>query len=103
MRLDTRQADYNAFCETASVFWRNNTNSDGDGYIVVEALHQDIRVTLRNLTIANAIRRFHPAKLVLLTGTDRYWFDALWTAFDVTLFEQLGEAFGANLVVDIHA
>ena len=102
MKLESSRTSFDAYCETAFGYWRNNVLPPGDEVILVEALHTEFRVALRNLTVANAMRRFIPARLVLLTGTDRWWLEALWKSFDVALFRQLGEAFGAE-IVDIHS
>jgi hypothetical protein len=91
------------FCATASTFWRNNTLPDGDRVILVEAMSQDLRVTLRNLTLANALRRIVPAKLVVYTGADKDWLRILWTYFDIDVLKQLAGAYGAADVFDIHA
>jgi hypothetical protein len=106
MRLHAQPATFDRFLDVASVFWQNNTLPSGpsdDGVILVEALHQDIRVTLRNLSVANGLRRISPASLVAVTGTDDDWFEALWTAFDVSLVDRMARAYGADDVLDIHA
>jgi len=91
------------FCATAATFWRNNTLPDGDRVILVEAMSQDVRVTLRNLTLANALRRIVPAKLIVYTGADKDWLRILWTYFDTDVLKQLARAYGAADVFDIHA
>jgi hypothetical protein len=91
------------FCATASTFWRNNTLPDGDRVILVEAMSQDLRVTLRNLTLANALRRIVPAKLVVYTGADKDWLRILWTYFDADVITKVAHAYGAADVFDIHA
>lgn len=97
-------AEFDRFRSAAEVFWRNNVlpSDDADTWILVEALHQDIRVSLRNLTVANALRRVFPAKLAVLTGTDEDWYAALWSDFDVSKVRELATAYGADAVVDVH-
>ncbi|MBO0826807.1 MAG: hypothetical protein J2P24_03415 [Streptosporangiales bacterium] len=104
MRLQAAEAEFDRFRSTAEVFWRNNVlpNDDADTWILVEALHQDIRVSLRNLTVANALRRVFPAKLAVFTGTDEDWYAALWSDFDVSRVRELAEAYGADAVIDVH-
>ena len=102
MRLESSREAFDAYCSTAAGYWRTNTLPAGDDVVLVEALHCEFRVALRNLTVANALRRIVPARLVLVTGTDRWWLDAIWETFDVELFRQLGIAFGAE-VLDVHA
>lgn len=102
MRLQAQTVEFDRFRETAEVFWRNAIQPTGERWILVEALHQDIRVSLRNLTVANALRRVFPAKLAVLTGTDEDWYAALWSDFDVSKVEQLARAYAADAVIDIH-
>ncbi|HEX6445454.1 MAG TPA: hypothetical protein VF053_10225 [Streptosporangiales bacterium] len=104
MRLQANTAEFDRFRSTAEVFWRNNVAPDegGDTWILVEALHQDIRVSLRNLTVANALRRVFPAKLAVFTGTDEDWYAALWSDFDVSKIRHLAVAYGADAVIDVH-
>jgi len=65
-------------------------------------MHQDIRVIVRNLLLANAICDLTSARLVVLTGADREWSRTLWQEFDVERVRRLAEAFGAAEVVDVH-
>ena len=65
MWLKADRPELRAFLDAAAVYWEKNLPRPGDdAIVVVEAFHQDIRVTLRNLVFANAIRRIHPARLV---------------------------------------
>lgn len=97
---DLRELD--PFCASAEVFWRHNTLPGGEQVILVEAMSQDIRVTLRNLTLANALRRITPARIVVLTGADEDWLRILWTTFDADVLGAISTAYGAVDVVDIH-
>lgn len=106
MRLSVQPGTFDRFLDVADVFWRNNTlpaPTMGTGVILTEALHQDIRVTLRNLNVANALRRIFPAPLAVVTGTDDDWYNALWSGFDVSLVDRLARSYGASDVMDIHA
>jgi hypothetical protein len=58
------------FLDTASTFWRNNVLPTSERVILVEAMSQDLRVTLRNLTVANALRRIEPARIIVYSGAD---------------------------------
>lgn len=101
LRADTKEFDL--FLDSAAVYWRKNLGAmASQNYIVVEAFHQDIRVTLRNLAVANAIRRMIPSQLVVVTGVEAMWHDALWTDFDVKLVRQVAEAYGASEVIDLY-
>ncbi|MCG5217245.1 hypothetical protein [Streptosporangium sp. KLBMP 9127] len=89
--------------ETVETYWEHRLPAPaGNACVIVEVLHQDIRVALRNLTVANAIRRVVPARLVVVTGTDRQWSEALWQEFDVDCVRSLARAFGASEVVNVH-
>ena len=92
------------FCADANQFWRANTIPAGrsDPVVLVEAMSQDLRVTIRNLTVANALRRMVPARLVVYTGSDEDWNDILWTYFDKDALTDLARAYGAVDVIDVH-
>lgn len=105
MRLQADASEFDRFRSTAEIFWDNNVAASGgehDRWILVEALHQDIRVSMRNLTVANALRRIFPAKLAVLTGTDEDWYTALWNDFDVSRVDELARSYGADAVIDVH-
>ena len=99
---------FREFCESARIFWRNNVAPppppDAEGrqrIILVEALSQDLRVNVRTLTVANALRRLEPARLVVLTGIDDDW-ATIWSLFDLETNVALAEAYGVDQVVDVH-
>ncbi|GAA4209422.1 hypothetical protein [Actinocatenispora rupis] len=106
MRLNADTAEFDRFLAVASVYWSNNVRAaptgDAPGAILVEILHQDLRVALRNLTVANALRRVFPARLIVFTGTDADWSEALWTRFDTSLVRKLATAYQADDVIDVH-
>jgi hypothetical protein len=95
---------FTEFCADANLFWRANTIPAvrSDPVVLVEAMSQDIRVTIRNLTVANALRRMVPARLVVYTGSDEDWNDILWTYFDKGVLTDLARAYGAVDVIDVH-
>lgn len=98
----TDTPEFPLFCQAASDFWQKNLLPGGDRVILVEAMSQDIRVTLRNLTVANALRRFIPARLVVFTGADDDWNEILWSYFDSEALSAISRAYGAVDVIDIH-
>ena len=98
----TDLAELTPFCATAETFWRHNALPAGEKVILVEAMSQDLRVTLRNLTLAGALRRIFPARIVVVTGADEDWLRILWTTFDAEVLRRLSTAYGAVDVVDIH-
>ncbi|GAA2634197.1 hypothetical protein SMC26_15145 [Actinomadura fulvescens] len=103
MRLNAATENYDRFLSVASVFWRNNLPAtQGDGWIVVEAMHHQFRNVLRNLALANAIRRVTPARVLVLTGTDDSWYETVWEDFNVEKVRRLCEAFAVTEVVDVH-
>ncbi|GAB3665260.1 hypothetical protein GCM10027596_31150 [Nocardioides korecus] len=91
------------FCETAARFWEHNTARDPRRVIVVEAMSQDLRVTLRTLSVANALARLEPADVVVVSGADDDWNEVVWSYFDLPEIERLCRAYGARDVVDVHA
>jgi len=94
--------DFTPFCETASAFWRVNILPEGERIILVEAMSQDLRVTLRNLTVANSLRRIEPARLVVYSGADEDWNQIVWTYFNLEEIRQMAVAYGAEAVFDAH-
>jgi hypothetical protein len=100
--LKTNARELQWFLEAATVYWQKNLPApDDDAIVVVEAFHQDIRVTLRNLAFANAIRRIRPARLVVVTGVEAAWQKTLWSGFDVGVVRRVAEAYGAGDVIDV--
>ncbi|MBO2452182.1 hypothetical protein J4573_34190 [Actinomadura barringtoniae] len=103
MRLRATPENYDKFLSVASVFWRNNLPAaDGEDWIIVEALHHQARNVLRNLVLANALRRVQPARVLVLTGTDQSWYDTIWEDFNVEKVRRLCEAFAVTEVLDVH-
>jgi hypothetical protein len=100
--LKANPKELQVFLESATVYWEKNLRPPADdAVILVEAFHQDIRVTLRNLAFANAIRKIRPARLVVFTGVEDAWYKTLWSGFDVGAVRQLAEAFGASETIDV--
>lgn len=94
--------DFDDFLDAARTFWRTNLPPDGERVILVEAMSQDLRVTLRNMTVANALRRVEPARVVVYSGADEDWNQVVWTYFNLDEIRQLCEAYGAAHVMDVH-
>lgn len=93
-----------AFCSTAAPFWRNNVAAaQSERVILVEVMGQDLRVALRSLTLANALRRIEPARIVVYTGADDEWKSVVWTYFDIDELTAFSRAYGAEEVFDVHA
>ncbi|GAB1644792.1 hypothetical protein [Krasilnikovia sp. MM14-A1259] len=104
MWLNANNRELQWFLEAAAVYWEKNLpRADDDAAVVVEMFHQDIRVNLRNLAFANAIRRLRPARLVVLTGVEDQWRRTLWNGFDVDTVRQIAQAYGADEVIDVWA
>ncbi|GGJ91820.1 hypothetical protein GCM10010123_22040 [Pilimelia anulata] len=62
---------YQRFLDEAHVYWCGQLAAPhADQVVLAEVGHPDPRVLLRVLTLANAVRRLHPARLVLLAGAD---------------------------------
>jgi len=94
--------DFRPFAQTASTFWTHNVLPAGERVVLVEAMSQDLRVTLRNLTVANALRRIEPARLVVYSGADEDWNQVVWTYFNLDEIRRMAEAYGAETVFDAH-
>lgn len=95
--------NFQPFCKVAAQFWQHNVLPAGDRVILVEAMSQDLRVTLRNLTIANALRRIEPARIVVYSGADEDWNQVVWTYFNLDEISQLARAYGADEIFDVHS
>ncbi|GGK97978.1 hypothetical protein [Mangrovihabitans endophyticus] len=102
MWLKASNKELQLFLEAAHTYWEKNLPQPStDAVVLVEAFHQDIRVNLRNLAIANAIRKLQPARLVVFTGVEEHWHQTLWTEFDVSKMTRLAQAYGASEVIDV--
>lgn len=96
-------SNFQPFCAVASRFWEKNVLPPSERVILVEAMSQDLRVTLRNLTVANALRRVEPARVVVYSGADEDWNRIVWTYFNLEEISALAVAYGATDVFDAHA
>ncbi|GAA4596626.1 hypothetical protein BJY16_002078 [Actinoplanes octamycinicus] len=102
MLLNANKQEWKHFLNAAEVFWQKNLPAPADdGVVLVEAFHQDLRVTLRNLAVANAIRRVRPSRMVVVTGVEEAWAKTLWQGFDVSLVREFCQAYGAAEVIDV--
>ncbi|MEV6306202.1 hypothetical protein AB0M02_42790 [Actinoplanes sp. NPDC051861] len=102
MHLTANKQEWKHFLSAAEVFWQKNLPPvTDDAVILVEAFHQDLRVTLRNLAVANAIRMIHPARMIVFTGVEEAWHKTLWKGFDVSLVRELAESYGASETIDV--
>lgn len=95
-------AVFDAMCNLAENFWQLNTMPRTHGPIIyVDMLAQDVRVGIRNLTLAAAMQRHHNARIVALVGPDPYWADMIWSYYDIERMSQLSRAYGAEEVLDM--
>lgn len=92
---------FDAMCVTAGRFWPRCVLPSGEEVIFVDLLMQDVRVALRNLTLANGIRRMHPARIVALVGPDPDWRDTIWQYYDTDQLSKMATAWGAVDVIDV--
>jgi len=100
--LNANNKELQWFLDSAAVYWEKNLPEPADdAVILVEAFHQDIRVTLRNFAYANALRKLRPARMVVFTGVEDAWRKTLWSGFDVGIVRQIAEAFGASETIDV--
>lgn len=103
--LPTFGPTFDAMCEAASVHWRTSLPAPADDspIVVVDLLMQDLRLALRTLTLANSLRRLHPARLVALVGPNRHWLGRVWDAYDQEQLVKLARAYGADHVINVAA
>ena len=104
MWADVDQVTYQRFLDDATVFWRDQIPVlDQHRCVLVDGCHPDLRVLLRNLTVANAIRRLTGCRMVVLVGPGDDW-PALWgRTYDPDRVAELARAYGADEVVDLEA
>ncbi|MDQ6687662.1 MAG: hypothetical protein M3Z50_08635, partial [Actinomycetota bacterium] len=81
------------FLGVAKDFWVDNLGAPGERVILVEAMSQALKVTLRNLTLANALRRVEPARVIVFSGADEDWNQVVWTRFNLDEIRQLAAAY----------
>ena len=106
-------AELARFTQAARTFWQRNVPCISESstpaalpWIVVDTQLPDIRITLRHLAIANAIRRVTPARVLVIVGKTDMWrqvFDAYMPMFGDDLERQMAEAFCADAVLDVAA
>ncbi len=93
---------FDAMCAAARNHWQLNTLDRTSGPVLyVDMLSQDIRVAIRNLTLAAAMQRHVPCRMVALVGPDAYWADMIWSYYDQEHMEQVAQAYGAVDVIDL--
>ncbi len=92
---------FDGMCVTATRYWPRNTLPGGEDVIFVDLLMQDVRVALRNLTVANGIRRVHPARIVALVGPDPDWKDVIWQYYDSEQLSKMATGWGAVDILDL--
>jgi hypothetical protein len=94
MPVSSTPTSFDRLLATASTYWRNNLPAaTGADWVIAEATHHDFRVVLRTLTLANALRRVAPARLLVLTSTD--------AGSDPGGVRRLAGAFAATEVIDV--
>ena len=100
----TYGVEFERMCGAATNHWQLNTIDRASGPVLyVDLLSQDVRVAIRNLTLAAAIQRHVACRMVALVGPDPYWADMIWSYYDREKMEQLGRAYGAVDVLDVRA
>ncbi|WP_344171221.1 hypothetical protein [Pilimelia columellifera] len=95
---------YQRFLADAGAFWRSETRpTDPGACVLADARHHDLRVLLRTLTVANALRRLTPARLVVLANPAPCWPLAWGVPYDLDAVMELAAAFAADEVIDVDA
>lgn len=95
-------AMFDALCKHAQNFWQLNTMPRTHGPIIyVDMLAQDVRVGIRNLTLAASMQRHYNARIVAFVGPDPYWADMIWSYYDIERMTQLAHSYGAEQVLDM--
>lgn len=94
---------FNRLCVMAQRYWNRNVLpfDENSPVIFVELLMQDVRVAVRNLTTANAIRRVQPARMVAIVGPDPGWKNTVWQYYRADIMEKLARGYGADEVINL--
>ncbi|GGK30171.1 hypothetical protein GCM10010124_23670 [Pilimelia terevasa] len=88
---------YQRFLDEAHVYWRGHlAPAHGDQLVVADGSHRDPRALIRVLTLANAVRRLHPARLVLIGPAPADGAEA-----DAAPLAALAAAYAVDEVVDL--
>jgi hypothetical protein len=97
--------EFDRLCVTASDFWQRVAppSPGAEKVILVDLKCQDLRVALRTLTFAQALRRVVPAELVGVVGLDPDWPRLVWNSHDPAALEKMGRAYGVTALVDHNA
>ena len=84
-------------------FWPHNVlrATDDAPVIYVELLTQDIRPGIRSLTIAKALARVTPARVVALVGPERHWNELVWSHYDRDRMLDLAASYCVDEVLDL--
>ncbi|MBO1756156.1 hypothetical protein [Allobranchiibius sp. CTAmp26] len=89
----------------ARSFWCTRTSGRAEGvdapHILVELLTQDIRVSLRSLSVAGSLSVATGARIVAVVGSEPQWEARVWTGYDAATLRDLALAYGAVDVVDL--
>lgn len=89
----------------AASFWRTRSSGRAEGadapHILVELLTQDVRVSLRSLSIAGSLSVATGARIVAVVGSEPQWEERVWTGYDAAMLRDLALAYGAVDVVDL--
>lgn len=94
---------FDNMCAAAGRFWPRVTLPPGNRPIFVDLMCQDIRVPLRELSVANGIRRVESARLVGFLGPDQDWRSEIWDYYDPDVITKLAESYGVAEFVDVNA
>lgn len=94
----------------ADTFWRTRLSAlseDGlprsDDHILVELLTQDLRVSLRSLSLAASLSVATGARIVAVVGSEPQWERRVWTGYDAAMLQEMALAWGAVDVIDLRS
>lgn len=97
MSFASDTAAWDKFLDTASRFWSLNLGQGpAEDIVLTEGFSHHLRVHLRNLSLANALRMIEPARLVVVTGANDRWMETVWEDFELGPVRELVSAFGGE-------
>ncbi|MDQ2849697.1 MAG: hypothetical protein M3Y49_03000 [Actinomycetota bacterium] len=88
---------------SADSFWRvrlSGLPARGE-HILVELLTQDLRVSLRSLSLASSLSINTGARVIAVVGSEPQWEKRVWTGYDAAMLRDMARSWGAVDVVDL--
>lgn len=99
MRVDAPDEVWSRFLGATDTFWTgvHAGRPRASGTVVTEVFSQHLRVAVRNVSVANALRSRIGGPLLVVTGADRRWMGTVWADLDLGRVTEYARASGGHL------